>query len=73
MDDDPVIIPNDIVAERMTAYCSLIAQIEAINPKQKALKDEALEFLKAVRATITPKAEPAPVLQLHKGGAVKPL
>lgn len=72
MDEEPIFVPNDVVAERMTAYCGLIAQIESIGAKERELKAEAMKFLEAVRATITPRSEPATLLAL-KGGAAKPL
>ena len=72
MDEDAgeIFVPNDVVAERVMAYCSLMAQIEGT--KDKAVRAEALEFARAVRVTITPKAEAAP-LSVIRGGAAKPL
>jgi len=65
-----VFIPSDMVAERMMAYCGLMAQIEGT--KSKDVRAEALKFAEAVRMTITPKSEPAS-LSVLKGGAAKPL
>lgn len=66
--DEMMPMPNDDIAERVHAYCSLLDRISTIHSADTALREEGLAMLRAVKDSIIPaKAEKATVTPIAGG------